>query len=97
MCLQIFKHAPSGTQNAGEHLAHGGGQTRGPGGEAPWRGVVGGIPPPRNLKEERVAHISNPATSGTQDAGEPLARGGGSRGWRGAPPPRGLGGCAPKS
>jgi hypothetical protein len=42
----------------------------GPGGEASWRGVVGGVPP-QNQKRGRVARISNPATSGTQNAGKP--------------------------
>jgi len=42
----------------------------GPGGEAPWQGVVGGVPP-QNQKRGRVARISNPATGGTQNAGKP--------------------------
>jgi len=66
------------------------------GGEAPWRGGVGGVPPQRQ-KRERIAHISNPATSGALNAGKPSANGGGQRGVEGAqPPPRGFGGCAPK-
>jgi hypothetical protein len=42
----------------------------GPGGEAPMAGVVGGVPP-QIQKRGRAAHISNPATSGTQNAGKP--------------------------
>jgi len=52
---------------------------------------------PHKIKGGRVVRISNLPTSGTQNASEPLAHGGGQRGWRGRkPPPRGLGGCAPK-
>jgi len=60
----------SGVLNVGKPKAHGGGQNRGPGGGAPWRGAVGGVPP-QNLKRGRAAHISNPATSGTQNSGKP--------------------------
>ena len=35
---------------------------------------------PQNKKGGRVAHISPPATSGTQDAGKPSANGGGPKG-----------------
>jgi len=53
---------------------------------------------PQNKKRGRVAHISNPATSGAQNPGEPSAYGGGETGVEGAePPPRGSGGCAPKN
>jgi len=53
---------------------------------------------PHKFKRGRVAHLSNLPTSGTQNAGKPLANGGGQRGWRGhKPPPRGFGGCAPKN
>jgi len=66
------------------------------GAKPPWRGVVGGVPP-QNQKRERVARISNPATSGAQNSGKPSAHGGGQNGGsRGAEPPwRGSGGCAP--
>jgi hypothetical protein len=47
------------------------------------------VSPPRNQKRERVAHISNPTTSGTQYAGEPKAYGGGQKGVQGAKPPGG--------
>jgi len=48
-----------------------GGQTGGgQGGEAPMAGGVGGVPP-QIQKRGRAAHISNPATSGTQNAGKP--------------------------
>jgi len=40
------------------------------GDEAPMARGVGGVPP-QNQKRGRVAHISNPTTSGTQNAGEP--------------------------
>jgi len=70
---------------------------RGPGGEAPWRGVVGGVPP-QNQKRGRVALLSNLPTSGTQSASEPLAHGGGQRGWRGRSPlPGGLGDVPPRT
>jgi len=53
---------------------------------------------PQNKNRGRVAHISNPATSGAQHAGEPSAYGGGQRGVQGAKPPgRGSGGCAPRT
>jgi hypothetical protein len=69
--------------------------TGGPGGEAPWRGVMGGVPP-QNLKRGRVAHISNPATSGTQNAGEPKAHGGGQTGVQGGEAPwQGVWGVSP--
>jgi len=38
------------------------------GGEAPMAGVVGGVPP-QIQKRERVAHLSNLPTGGTQNAG----------------------------
>jgi len=44
-------------------------------------GGCGGCPPTKP-KRERVARISNPATSGAQNAGEPSANGGGQ--WGGA-------------
>jgi len=66
------------------------------GGEAPWQGAWGMCP--QNKKRERVAHLSDLPTSGTQNAGKPSAHGGGQRGVEGAKPhPRGFGGCAPKN
>jgi len=65
------------------------------GAKPPWQGAVGGVPP-EFLKRGRVAYISNPPTSGAQNAGKPSAHGGGqSGGSRGAKPPwRGaVGGC----
>jgi hypothetical protein len=51
---------------------------------------------PQNKKRGRVAHISNPTTSGTQDAGKPSANGGGQKGVEGAKPPgKGLWGVCP--
>jgi len=51
---------------------------------------------PQNKKEGASCHISKPATSGTQNAGEPSAHEGGQKGVRGAEPPGGgLGGCPP--
>ena len=89
--------ATSGTQNAGKPSANEGGKTLGvQGGEAPMAGGVGGGPP-QNLKRGQAAHISNPATGGAQNTGEPSANGGGQTGVEGAtPPPRGFGGCAPR-
>jgi len=48
-------------------------------------GGLGGVPP-QIQKRERVAHISNHATSGTQNVGKPKAYGGGERGSRGLRP-----------
>jgi len=47
--------------------------------------------PPQKQRRERVAHISNPATSGTQDAGKPSAYEGGQRGVQGGGAPHGGG------
>jgi len=58
-----------GPQNAGEPKACEGGKG-GPGGRSPLPGGLGDVPP-RTLRRGRVAPISNPATSGTQSAGEP--------------------------
>ena len=49
------------------------------GGKAPMAGGMGSVPP-QIQKRERAAHISNPAASGTQDAGKPSANGGGQTG-----------------
>ena len=60
-------------------------------------GGLGGVPP-RNQKRERVAHISNPATSGTKNTGKPSANEGGQNGGsRGAQAPMagGLWGVSP--
>jgi hypothetical protein len=53
--------------------------------------------PHKTRKRERVAHISNQATSGTQNTGKPSAHGGGQRGARGAKPPDGGHGGVPQS
>ena len=68
--------ATSGAQNAGEPSAHEGGQKGGPGGRSPHGGGLGGVPP-QIQKRGRVAHLSNPTTSGTQNAGKPSAYEGG--------------------
>ena len=44
---------------------------RGSRGRSPLAGGVWGVSPHKTLKGGRVAHLSNPATSGTQNAGEP--------------------------
>ena len=68
----------------------------GGGGFAPSQGVWGMCP--QNKKGGRVAHLSHPATSGTQDAGKPSANGGGKGGSRGAKPPwQGVWGMCPKN
>ncbi len=64
--------ATSGTQNAGGPSASEGGQRGSRGAKPPWRGAVGGVPP-RNQKRGRVAHISNPATSGTPECWRTLS------------------------
>jgi hypothetical protein len=93
--VHISNAAPSGAQNAGAPEAHGGGQRGGPGGASPLAGGVGDVPP-QNQKKGRVARISNPAMSGTQNAGEPKAHGGGQTGGPGgAAPWRGVVGVCP--
>ena len=88
--------ATSGTQNAGEPKANGGGKNGGWRGRSPLPGGLGDVPP-RTLRKGRVAHISNPPTSGTQNAGKPKANGGGKNGGsRGAKPPwQGVWGVSP--
>jgi hypothetical protein len=73
-------------QNAGKPSANGGGQTGVQGGEAPVAGDCGECAPTKP-KEGRVAHISNPATGGAQNAGKPSANGGGQRGVQGGEAP----------
>jgi hypothetical protein len=54
-------------------------------------------PPSLRGKGENFVGLSGKPTSGTQNADEPSAHGGGQTGVEGAkPPPRGFGGCAPK-
>jgi len=52
---------------------------------------------PQNKKKGRVAHISEPATSGTQNAGKLSAHGGGKNGgpWGAKPHGGGFGGVPP--
>jgi len=59
-------------------------------------GGFGGCPPTKP-KKGRVAHLSNPATGGTHNAGEPSAYEGGQNGGsRGAKPPwQGVWGMCP--
>jgi len=52
---------------------------------------VGGVPP-QNQKKGRVAHISEPAPSGTQNPGKPSANGGGKTVVQGGEAPM-AGGC----
>ena len=73
------------------------GWARGSKGHSPLAGGVGGVPP-QNQKRERGAHISKPATSGTQNAGKPSANGGGQKGVEGAQAPwQGVWGMCPLS
>jgi hypothetical protein len=75
---------------------NGGGKMGGPGGRSPHGRGPWGVSPHKTLKEGASAHISNPATSGTQNPGKPKANGGGKRGSRGAKPPwRGVWGVSP--
>jgi hypothetical protein len=86
----ISNQATSGTQNAGKPSAHGGGQM-GVQGAKPPGGGRGGVSPHKTKKRGRAAHISNQATSGAQNLGEPSANGGGQRGVQGlvdVPPSR---------
>ena len=68
----------------------------GPGGGAPWRGVVGGVPP-QNLKRGRLPTPANLAMGETQNAGKPQANGGGQNGGPvgRSPPGGGLWGVSP--
>jgi hypothetical protein len=76
----------SGAQNAGEPSAYEGGPRGGPGGKAPWRGVVGGVPP-QNQKRGRVAHISKPTNEWDPKRQQTLSqRGWAKRGSRGRSP-----------
>jgi hypothetical protein len=87
--------ATSGAQNAGKPSAYGGGKMGGPGGRSPHGRGPGGCAP-KIKKEGASCHISNPATSGTQNAGKPKANEGGQMGVQGAKPPwRGLWGVSP--
>ena len=54
---------------------------------------------PQNKKRGQVAHLSNPATSGAQNSGEPSAHGGWAKlGARGAKPPwQGVWGMCPQN
>jgi|GEM_PF-641221 len=79
--------ATSGTQYAGKPEVNGGGKMGGSRGRSPLAGGCGGCAP-KNQKRGRVAHLSNPATSGAQAAGKPKANGGGKMwGSRGRKPP----------
>ncbi len=70
----------------------------GPGGRSPLAGGRGGVPQ-QNQKKGRIARISNPAPSGTQNAGKPKAHEGGQRGGPGGRSPLagGLGDVPPKA
>jgi hypothetical protein len=68
--------SPRGRENGGSR-----------GAKPPGRGFGGCAP--KNLKRGRVAHLSNPATSGTQNSGEPSAHGGGQTGGPGGRSPHG--------
>jgi len=85
----------SGTQNAGEPSAHGGGQNGGPGGQSPLAEGLGDVPP-GNQNWGRVARSGNPATGGAQNPGEPKAYEGGQNGGPGGGAPwRRLWGVSP--
>jgi hypothetical protein len=76
----ISNPAMSGTQYASRPSANGGGKMGGvQGGKAPMAGGMGDVLP-QNQKRGRVAPISKPATSGTQNAGKPTANEGGKIG-----------------
>jgi len=62
---------------------------RGSRGAKPPGGGSWGVSPHKFKRRGESAHISNPATSGTQNAGEPKANGGGQTGVQGAEPPGG--------
>jgi hypothetical protein len=55
-------------------------------GRSPLPGGLGDVPP-KAKNRGRVAHLSNPATSGAQNPGEPKARGGGQKGVQGGEAP----------
>jgi hypothetical protein len=67
------------------------------GGKAPMAGGCGGCPPHKFKRGGELPTLANPPTSGTQNAGEPSANGGGQRGWRGRSPlPGGMGDVPPR-
>ena len=68
----------------------------GPGGGAPWRGVVGGVPL-KKQKRERVAHISNPPRVGPKTLANPKLTRVGKGGGGGAAPSQGLWGMCPQN
>jgi len=78
MSFQPLQTCCECTRNSGKPSASDGRQSGGPGGRSP-RGRGHGGCPPQNKMRERVAHISNPATSGTQNAGKPKAYEGGEK------------------
>ena len=89
---------PSGTQGIGGPSANEGGEKGGPGGVAPWQGAWGMCP--QNKTKGLAADFYQPATEWDPKRWQTLSK----RGWgknlgvEGAqPPPRGSGGCAPKT
>jgi hypothetical protein len=68
------------------------GKTGVQGGASPLAGGLGDVPP-RKPKIGRAAHINNPATSGTQNAGKPSAYGGGQNGGPGGRSPTAKNSC----
>jgi len=93
----ISDPATSGTQNAGEPLAHKGGKLGGPGGRSPLAGARGVSPQSFKIGGE-LPTPGTPPTSGTQNVGEPLAHEGGKLGGPGGRSPlaRGTGGAPPR-
>ena len=89
---------PSGTQNLGGPSANEGGQKLRVEGARPHPRGLGGCAPKIKTRGKLPTLINLPP-SGTQNLGEPSANEGGQKlGVEGAmPPPRGLGGCAPKT
>jgi hypothetical protein len=86
----ISKPATSGTQNPGEPSANEGGQTGGPGGGAPWQGVVGDVPP-KTKRGGELPTLANPPRVGPKTPANPKPTRVGKLGVQGAKPPgRGL-------
>ena len=83
--VHISEPATSGAQNAGRPSAHEGGQTGGPGGEAPWQGVWG-MCPHKTLKGDKLATLATPPRVGPKTLANLWPTRAGKRGSRGRKP-----------
>jgi len=92
----LANQPPSGTQEAGEPSAYGGGQKGVQGGEAPMAGGCGGCPPTKPKRGSELPLLATPPRVGPKKLANPQPTGVGKRGSRGAKPPwRGVVGGVP--